>query len=90
MKLLLCRKCHDVFKLDYDIRSCKCEEVSGYYEENGLMAYYSGEGAVPIGFANSSLVHAAVNQPEGGDRGRVFEAFIIPKKCDNFQKVDTV
>lgn len=80
MKLILCRKCNDVFKLDNKVRTCKCGCCSGRYLSDDYHAEYCGKEAIPIGFANSSLVKAVQNQPEEG-RGEVFEAFIIPKKC---------
>lgn len=89
MKLLFCKNCCDVFKLDFEPRQCKCGEVSGHYTEDGLMAYYSGDAAVPLGFANSSLGLAIINQPETG-LGECFEAFIISKNCSTFEKVDAI
>jgi hypothetical protein len=85
MKLILCHNCQDVFKLDYKLRSCKCGQSKGKYLKDGLNATYQGENAVPIGFANSTLVKAVNNQPESG-MGKEFVAFVIPKKCPTFQK----
>lgn len=43
MKLLFCRKCQDVFKLDFEIRSCKCGLVRGKYIDN-VRAVSNGKG----------------------------------------------
>ena len=40
--------------------------------------------AIPIGFNNSSLYRALINQPDEG-MGERFEAFIIPKTCDTIE-----
>ena len=86
MKLLLCKKCHDVFKLDFEERQCKCGSVRGKYLSE-LYAIYSGEHAVPLGFNNQSLVDAIISQPKVG-RGVYFEAFVVPKVCSTFRKDD--
>ncbi|KKL60011.1 hypothetical protein LCGC14_2209550 [marine sediment metagenome] len=81
MKLLLCKKCQDVFKLCIGINKyCECEESSGFYEDDGLNVIILGEYAVVIGFNNESLVEAVLNQPDSG-LGEEFKAFIIPKQC---------
>ena len=86
MKLLLCKNCQDFIRLiQGETRTCKCGAVSGKYLDN-LNAIYSGDEAIPIGFANSTLVEAIRNQPEEG-MGKVFTAFVIPKKCYTIEKV---
>jgi hypothetical protein len=86
MKLIYCPECHDVRKLDYQATFCKCGASSGWYEDDGLHATIQGE-AIPLGFANSSLVAALENQPEYG-MGEVFTAFVIPKDCPTVAKLD--
>jgi len=81
MKLIYCPQCHDVVKLDFMERTCECRASYGYYEDD-LNAIYGGS-AVPLGFANSSLVKAVKNQPDKG-MGENFEAFVIPKSCPTF------
>jgi len=83
MKLIFCPQCYDVVKLCYKARSCECEVSHGYYTD-ALNAVYGGS-AVPLGFANSSLVKAVQNQPDKG-MGECFEAFVIPKSCPTFQE----
>lgn len=84
MKLIYCPQCHDVVKLVFDARSCECENSYGYYKSDGLNAVYGGL-AVPLGFANSSLLKAIRNQPAKG-MGERFEAFVIPKSCPTLQE----
>lgn len=81
MKLILCKVCHDVVKGAYKARDCACG-ASGLQYIDELNAIYWGK-AVPLGFNNSSLVKAIGKQPKSG-QGKVFEAFVIPKKCDTF------
>ena len=86
MKLVLCRKCHDVFKLASTTRRCECGEVSGQYLADKLHAVYSGEHAVPIGFANDTLVAAVKNRPKSG-WGERFTAFVIAENCETFTSI---
>ena len=85
MKLIFCPKCCDVVKLSRTERFCDCEASWGYYENDGLIAHYGGF-AVPLGFANRTLVQAIKNQPDEG-MGKRFEAFVIPKSCPTFTKM---
>lgn len=87
MKLILCKNCHDVFKLSQMMRSCKCGMAKGRYLKNNFNAEYSGSSAVPLGFANSTLVKAIDNQPENG-LGSEFVAFVIPKECPTMKRVE--
>ena len=82
MKLLLCLKCDHIFSLDFQERTCNCNATKGRYI-NHQDATYSGDFAVPLGFANSSLSNAIKNQPQTG-LGEVFTAFVIPKQCPTF------
>lgn len=85
MKLLYCKNCDDVIKLDYKLRVCKCGKSSGQYLKNGLNATYSGP-CIPIGFNNQSFIEAPLNQPISG-MGRRFEAFIISELCPTMKKM---
>ena len=89
MKLLFCTKCQDVFRLTPSIvpKYCKCGAVNGKCLEDGLNAVFWGPG-VPLGFDNASLTHAIKNQPESG-KGIRFEAFVVPKICATFNKLQT-
>jgi hypothetical protein len=86
MKLLLCEKCNDIFKLDLTLRQCKCGAVKGKYLDE-INAVYSG--GYPIGFSNPSLVKALLNQPERG-LGSNFTAFVIPKDCPTMVKKENL
>ena len=86
MKLIFCPGCHDVVKLAREMRFCKCGASCGCYKTDGLNAVYGGS-AVPLGFANSSLVEAIKNQPDEG-MGERFTAFVIPKSCPTFRRVE--
>lgn len=85
MKLILCAYCSDVVKGHFKPRECKCG-MSGIQYLNQIDAVYWGE-AIPLGFANSSLQAAALDQPESG-MGEEFTAFVIPKVCPTFKKID--
>ena len=86
MKLLFCKGCGDTFSICVEEeRSCKCGNTKGEYV-NRLDAIYSGDDAVPLGFANGSFVNALRNQPEEG-LGDDFTAFVISKDCLTFRKV---
>jgi hypothetical protein len=81
VKLIYCPECHDVRKLHLnETVTCQCGQSSGAYVDN-LNAWISGK-AIPIGFANPTLVDALYLQELYGDRsdrlGHRFEAFIIP------------
>lgn len=87
MKLLYCLACSQVFSLTQDERSCDCGDTRGAYLDH-LNAWYAGENAIPLGFANGSFVAAMRAQSDGLDPeefGTRFTAFVIPKKCDSFE-----
>ena len=86
MKLLYCRKCHHVFSLSEWDSVCLCGATKGRYHLNGLNAVYSGDYAVPLGFANTSLLDAIRNQPQGPGPGKRFEAFVVPVECETFRR----
>jgi hypothetical protein len=80
MKLIYCPECHDLVRLFFEHRTCKCGESGGMYKENGLNAILDGK-AIPIGFDNFSFVDVLEFRPKSGDRGKAFAAFVIPEKC---------
>lgn len=86
MKLIICTECWDVFKLEHETRRCKCGKCEGRYLEDGLNAEFKGETAVPIGFANTSLLEAIEAQPDVG-WGKEFTAFVIPKVCKTMENL---
>lgn len=57
MKLLLCPRCSDVRKLDYEVTTCKCGYVRARYESDGWHATHNGNGYL-IGMDNRSVSDA--------------------------------
>lgn len=86
MKLILCSRCQDVFKLqDFD-RTCKCGKCGGRYL-NDLDAVYWGSTALPIGFANSTLAEAVHSRPTKGNGSR-FMAWVMPLSVPTMKEID--
>ena len=54
MKLLLCKKCHDIIRLQYEVRECKCGEVTGLYRD-WIHAEYFGP-AIKLGLDNLDVI----------------------------------
>lgn len=105
MKLLLCRKCSDVFSLyaTEESRTCKCGACGGRYV-NHVDAEVTGQKDqfFVLGFANGSLVSALRAQLYAGDsdevmtgayaghkKGRGFEAFIVPESSPTVRRIYT-
>lgn len=78
MKLLFCPDCKDVKRLHFNKTYCKCKKSWGRYI-NEIDAVINSN-AIPLGFDNPSLAFALGLRPMEG-RGRTFDAFVIPKKC---------
>ena len=57
MKLLFCPECDDVFKLDYNLRTCECGKTKGKYNDDAN-AVTNGKG-VCMAIGNGSLKEAA-------------------------------
>jgi hypothetical protein len=87
MKLLICKACSDIFNLSKERKFCRCKKSWGQYLEDGYLAIYGGSKAVPIGFANSSLIDAIKHRPKKADRGEVFTAFTVPESSSTFIRV---
>jgi hypothetical protein len=85
MKLIYCPVCEDIVKLHRTLTTCQCGRSYGMYAPDGYHAVYSGK-AIPLELANSSFMFALNAQPESGN-GQTFTAFMIPKKCPTFKKV---
>lgn len=90
MKLLYCRRCHDIIKLSQHLKTCDCGNVKGMYSDL-RQAQFVGEFAVPLGIKNSSFNEAINKQPEtDNDDGLsdvTFEAFVIPKICKTLERI---
>ena len=83
MKLIYCKKCHDVVSMRYQERSCFCGKSKGKYLDN-LNAEFSGP-VIPLGFHNKYFHEALKNQPDA-NWGKQFTAFVIEKDCPTFKK----
>lgn len=57
MKLLFCPRCYDVFKLDYELKECKCGMCKGRYKLDGGHAVVNGQG-MSLVIANPDLAQA--------------------------------
>jgi hypothetical protein len=85
VKLLYCTKCGGIFSICMVEKTCRCGESSGAYTDF-LNAWYKGP-CIPLGIANDSFTEAVRNQPNMGS-GEEFLAFVIPKNCPTFVKLD--
>jgi len=98
MKLLMCRKCQDIIKMQSFERACMCGLSKGRYLKDGHHAEYSGQYAVVIGVDNDSLRKAIVDTDveiseliemcieAGGENGKQdFTAFKM-KECETLKK----
>jgi len=81
MKLILCRRCHDVVKALPEWRSCSCGKSKARYIDD-LHAEYMGP-CIPLGLDNKSMLLAIRVRPANG-LGSGFKAFVIPENCDTF------
>lgn len=59
MKLLLCEHCWDIFKLDYDMRKCKCGKIKGRYINNSQAEV--SKNAISVALGNGSLEHSIID-----------------------------
>lgn len=89
MKLLLCMQCDDIFNLGFEVKTCKCGITKGKYTDD-RNAIYTGTEAIPLGFDNYTFSEAIINQSVDKKLGERYTAFVIPKKCDTFVKVDKI
>lgn len=93
MKLVLCLRCHDVFKLAKRVRRCACKHSSGKYLSDGLKSeVQASPDTVVLGFLNYRLRNAIMDQQALGDRpdklGREFTAFIMPDDAPNVVRTE--
>lgn len=88
MKLLLCQSCEDVVKMKVGTTKCQCGSSGARLGMDGLYAKYWGDQAVPLGFANRTLISAMGRRDRDDGMGVEFTAFVIPSGCDTCVKVD--
>lgn len=90
MKLLYCKRCHDIIKMSHRLNTCECGQVKGMYTSD-LNVEYTGAYAVPLGILNDSFIDAVRNQPEKDNEERTggvrFEGFVIPKQCSRVTRL---
>ena len=94
MKLLICKICNSVFNLTNKSKSCECGKTTVHYTDT-INVVYSGP-AIPIGFANTSLLNAIElqeflnkiekNNPKVCCKGEEFTAFTIPDWANTIKK----
>lgn len=100
MKLLICIKCNDVFKLRHDYKECSCGACGGQYiDDVNVKVWGTKDRYFVLGFANFSLVTALHEQIAEGDSdelmfyagkmtpiGRDFTAFVVPDAADSVER----
>lgn len=93
MKLLMCKKCGDMFNLDRVEKSCRCGETSGRYVDD-ILAEIKGD-CVPIGIGNykfkvayqmQQIEDQAQKDPVCCD-GVPFDAFFIPENATSIKRI---
>lgn len=93
MKLVYCKKCHDVFKLDSadEIRTCKCKLSKGYYITSNDVEIF-GEHAVPLCIGWTSFYKAIENRPKDEQANKenpaYFKAWIPPRECNSIDHTE--
>jgi len=86
LKLVLCSKCQDIFKLERETRKCKCGRCYGKYEEDGLHAIVSKD-CICIGIDNNSIVEGLRKYYSKKDEnlGPEITTWIFTKKAKNIK-----
>jgi len=79
MKLLLCKKCSEIYSLSKETKTCTCGKTSGRYLDKGNIEYTGGDNVFVLGFSNSSLINALIEHKDSNVMGTEFTAFVIPK-----------
>lgn len=88
----MCRDCGDLFNLSLREKVCSCGATKGKYTDH-INAVYSSKGtAVPLCFANGSVVRAMTKQrlvditDPDQFKGERFDAWICPKSSNTFKE----
>ena len=86
MKLIFCRECEDVIRLNFDKRTCLCGKSGGRYLDN-IQAEIHGP-CVALGFGNGPFVRAVREalRADPGSMGIFFKAFVIPEGCETITR----
>ena len=80
MKLIFCKSCCDIVKLDKVRRTCKCGNCYGWYHDDGLHATISKD-AIAIGINNYILV-GRIREGSGGN----IAAWIFDETAANIER----
>ena len=86
MKLIMCKKCGDVYSLSKETKTCTCGSSWGEYID-GINAKYGGE-SIMLGFSNSSFTRALRECQPNNVMGTEFTAFVIPESSPTIIKGD--
>lgn len=87
MKLLFCRDCADVVKLQYEIRRCKCGQARGRYLEDGWHAEVWGDRTDVIGLHNRDVLAACgLNATAGPNGGPKIEAWMMSRDYERVRR----
>lgn len=84
MKLIYCKECCDIVKLNLLRSTCNCGECWGIYLNDLVSAVIHGP-AIPLGIDNLSFIEALKERHVKG-LGKEFTAFVIPEECDTVVK----
>jgi len=89
MKLLFCKMCADVRKMD--VRSavtCRCGAVKGRYLPDGRSAIVAGDNAEVLGLDNMELARAVqMKIPERAEYGPKIHAFLFGRASTRVERV---
>jgi len=83
MKLLFCKACNDIVKINVR-NECICGRTKGRYLDN-RNAEFSGP-CIPIGIEGTSFRIALQERPHKSP-GKRFDAFVIESNCKTFKEV---
>jgi len=78
MKLLFCRRCGDVRKLQKSITYCECGHVYGSYRSDGAHALVSPDAEI-IGIDNHTLQRASAARDHADSGYRTLAAWLMGK-----------
>ena len=84
MKLVFCPHCQDMFKLDREMKQCKCGESKGIYNDSVNATVFGS--AIPVCIGWTSFVKAIRNRPADTFEGEHFTAWIPPIECETIKQ----
>jgi hypothetical protein len=78
MKLLFCKHCGDVLKLQRRQRACECGRSAGRYLADGDACEITGEWALLLGLSNAALEGAARRERAPGETVQLWAWLFAP------------